>query len=85
MKHSRAFPTQPASVVYLTRLRHTVYGQVSNNVTTAKSSTTSGPTVSAPPQCSRWRGSYLHKECHEKANENSTPSCCNCTLAESGL
>jgi hypothetical protein len=30
----------------------------------------------------RCGGGHLHNECPEKGNSNSTPSCCNCKLAE---
>jgi hypothetical protein len=35
-----------------------------------------------PPRCLWYRGDHLHKECPEKGNAASTPTCCNCKLAE---
>jgi hypothetical protein len=35
-----------------------------------------------PPQCVWCHGGQLHRECPEKTNTESTPSCCNCTLVE---
>jgi hypothetical protein len=35
-----------------------------------------------PPRCLWCGGGHRHKECPEKDNESSSPSCCNCKLAE---
>jgi hypothetical protein len=35
-----------------------------------------------PPRCLWCGGGHIHKECPEKGNAASTPSCCNCKLAE---
>jgi len=35
-----------------------------------------------PPHCWWCGGGHRHKECPEKDNKNSSPSCCNCNLAE---
>jgi hypothetical protein len=35
-----------------------------------------------PPRCLWCGGGHLHKECPEKENAASTPTCCNCQLAE---
>lgn len=35
-----------------------------------------------PPRCLWCGGGHRHKECPEKDKENSSPSCCNCKLAE---
>jgi hypothetical protein len=35
-----------------------------------------------PPRCLCCRGGHLHKECPEKGNTSSSPTCCNCRLAE---
>jgi hypothetical protein len=35
-----------------------------------------------PPRCLWCGGGHLHKECPEKDNSSSTPTCCNCRLAE---
>jgi hypothetical protein len=35
-----------------------------------------------PPRCLWCGGGHLHKECPEKENTSSTPTCCNCRLAE---
>jgi phage terminase large subunit-like protein len=35
-----------------------------------------------PPHCLWFGGGHLHKECPEKGNTSSTPTCCNCRLAE---
>jgi hypothetical protein len=35
-----------------------------------------------PPRCLWCGGSYIHKECPEKGNTASTPTCCNWQLAE---
>jgi hypothetical protein len=34
------------------------------------------------PRCMWCGGGHLHKDCPEKINEESTPACCNCTLAD---
>jgi hypothetical protein len=33
-----------------------------------------------PPLCLCFSGGHLHRECPEKMNTKSTPSCCNCPL-----
>jgi hypothetical protein len=35
-----------------------------------------------PPRCLWCGGGHLHRECPEKGNTTSTPTCCNCRLAE---
>jgi hypothetical protein len=35
-----------------------------------------------PPRCLWCGGGHLHKDCPEKGNTASTPTCCNCRLAE---
>jgi hypothetical protein len=35
-----------------------------------------------PPRCLWCGGGHLHKECPEKENTSSTPTCCNCRLVE---
>jgi hypothetical protein len=35
-----------------------------------------------PPRCLWCGGGHLHKECPEKGNASSTPTCCNCRLTE---
>ena len=35
-----------------------------------------------PPRCLWCGGGHRHKECPEKENNNSSPSCCNCKLTE---
>jgi hypothetical protein len=35
-----------------------------------------------PPRCLWCGGGHLHKECPEKGNTSSTPTCCNCRLVE---
>jgi hypothetical protein len=35
-----------------------------------------------PPRCLWCGGGHLHKECPEKGNNTSKPTCCNCKLAE---
>jgi len=35
-----------------------------------------------PPKCVWCGGGHLHKECPEKENRDSTPTCCNCKLTE---
>ena len=35
-----------------------------------------------PPRCLWCGGDHCHKECPEKENNNSSPSCCNCKLTE---
>jgi hypothetical protein len=35
-----------------------------------------------PPRCLWCGGGYLHKKCPQKGNTSSTPTCCNCRLAE---
>jgi hypothetical protein len=40
------------------------------------------PNCRQSPRCLWCKGGHLHKECPEKANTTSTPSCCNCKLAE---
>jgi hypothetical protein len=35
-----------------------------------------------PPRCLWFGGGHLHKECTEKGNTSSVPTCCNCQLAE---
>jgi hypothetical protein len=37
---------------------------------------------SLPPRCMWCGGGHLHKDCPEKENTSSTPSCCNCKLAD---
>jgi hypothetical protein len=35
-----------------------------------------------PPRCLWCGGGHLHKDCPEEGNTASTPTCCNCQLAE---
>jgi hypothetical protein len=52
------------------------------SATTASSSATSGQTASNPPPPGLgWGDGHLHKECPQKGNVASTPTCCNCQLA----
>jgi hypothetical protein len=37
---------------------------------------------SQPPRCMLSGGGHLHNDCPEKENTSSTPSCCNCNLAD---
>jgi hypothetical protein len=37
---------------------------------------------SQPPRCMWCGGGHLHKDCPEKANNESTPRCCNCKLVD---
>jgi hypothetical protein len=41
-----------------------------------------GTNCKQPLRCFWCGGGHLHKECPEKGNTSSTPTCCNCRLAE---